>query len=113
LASHTNDEPSCRIQDWSKVCEPMTEYADPNSRAVYNVGLRPFACWDSVFESRQVHECLSLSSIGCCQVEVSSTGRSLVKRTPTKCGVSECDREAPIMRRPWPSSRWCAMGEKM
>jgi hypothetical protein len=24
--------------------------------------------------------------------------------------VSECDREAPIMRRPWPTTAYCAMG---
>jgi hypothetical protein len=27
--------------------------------------------------------------------------RSLVQRSLTECGVSECDREASIMRRPW------------
>jgi hypothetical protein len=31
-------------------------------------------------------ECLSR------QVEVSATGRSLVQRSPTDCGVSECDQ---------------------
>jgi hypothetical protein len=35
----------------------------------------------------------------CCQV-VSTSGWSLVQRSPTKCGVSEFDREASIMRRP-------------
>jgi hypothetical protein len=39
----------------------------------------------------------------CCQVKISASGRSLVQRSPTECGVSECDREAPIMRRPWPT----------
>jgi hypothetical protein len=39
--------------------------------------------------------CLSLESVVCCQVEVSASGCSLVQRSPTKCGVSECDREAP------------------
>ena len=39
----------------------------------------------------------------CCHVEVSATGWSLVQRSPTDCGVSECDREISIMRRPWPS----------
>ena len=34
----------------------------------------------------------------CRQVEVSASGRSLVQRSPTECGVSECDREAPTMR---------------
>jgi hypothetical protein len=37
---------------------------------------------------------MSLVSVVCCQVEVSATGRSLVQRSPTECGVSECDREA-------------------
>ena len=31
----------------------------------------------------------------CCYVEV--LGRSLVQRSPTECGVSECDHEASIM----------------
>jgi hypothetical protein len=39
-------------------------------------------------------------SVVCCQVEVSESGLSLVQRSPTECGVSECDREALIMRRP-------------
>jgi len=29
----------------------------------------------------------------CCQVKVSATGRSFVQRSPTQCGVPECDRE--------------------
>jgi hypothetical protein len=40
-----------------------------------------------------VHKYLSLSVVCvCCQVEVFLTGRSLVQRSPTECGVSECDR---------------------
>ena len=37
-----------------------------------------------------------------CQVKVSSLGWSLAQRNPTVCvcGVSECDREVSIMRRP-------------
>ena len=31
-----------------------------------------------------------------CQVEVSATGWSLVQRSATECGVSECDREASV-----------------
>jgi hypothetical protein len=50
-----------------------------------------------------VHGCLSLVSAVCCQVEVSASGRSLIQRSPTECDVSECDREASIMRRPWPT----------
>jgi len=39
----------------------------------------------------------------CCQIEVSAMDRSLVQRSLTECGVSECDREASIMGRPWPT----------
>jgi hypothetical protein len=45
-------------------------------------------------KSRLGHGCLSLVIVVCCQVEVSVTGWSLVQRSPTECGVSECDREA-------------------
>jgi hypothetical protein len=61
----------------------------------------PFTCWDCGFESRQRHECLFLVSVVCRQVEVSAPGLSLVQRSPTKCGVSECDRESSIMWSPW------------
>jgi hypothetical protein len=37
-------------------------------------------------------------SVVCCQVEVSASGRSLVQRSPTDYGLSECDRETSIMR---------------
>ena len=37
-------------------------------------------------------------NIACCQVEVSATGWSLVQESPSKCGVSEYDREALKMR---------------
>ena len=45
---------------------------------------------------------LFLAIILCCQVEVSAMDRSLVQRSLTECGVSEYDREASIMGRPWP-----------
>jgi hypothetical protein len=47
-----------------------------------------------------------------CQVEVSGTGWSLVQRSPTECGVSEWDREASIMWRPWPTRGSCVMEKK-
>jgi hypothetical protein len=53
-------------------------------------------------KSRRGHGCLSLVSIVCCQVEVSASG----------CGVSECDREASIIRTPWPTTGCCAMKKK-
>ena len=37
------------------------------------------------------------------------SGESLVQRSLTDCGVSECDREALIMRRPWPARGYYAM----
>ena len=51
-----------------------------------------------------------------CQVEVSVTGRSLVQRSPTECGVSECDSDVLSDRGlcDWPITRpeesyrvWC------
>jgi hypothetical protein len=47
-----------------------------------------------------------------CQIEVSATGWSLVQRSPTDCGVSECDREASIMRRSRPPRGCRAIGKK-
>jgi len=49
-------------------------------------------CWDCGFESRAGHY-QSVFSVVCCQVEVSATGWSLVRRSLTECGVSECDLE--------------------
>jgi hypothetical protein len=37
-------------------------------------------------------------------------GLSLVQISPTECGVSECYREGSIMRRPWTTRVYCAMG---
>ena len=49
------------------------------------------------------HRYLSLMSVVCRQVAVPATGRSIIQRSRTECGVSECDREASIMRRPRPT----------
>jgi hypothetical protein len=45
-----------------------------------------------------------------CQFGIFASSRFLVKRRPTDCGVSKCDREASIMRRPWPIKGFCEMG---
>ena len=45
----------------------------------------------------------------CFRVQVSTSGWSLVHRSPTGCSVPLCDREAWIMRRPWPNTDCCAM----
>jgi hypothetical protein len=59
------------------------------------------------------HGCLSLVSVVCCQVEVCASGWSHVQRSPTDCGVSECDREASIMRGPWSARGCCACGRRI
>jgi len=40
--------------------------------------------------------------------KIYATDWSFVQRSPTDCGVSECAREASIMRRPWPTRGCCA-----
>jgi hypothetical protein len=58
------------------------------------------------------HGCLSLVSDVYCQVEVSATGRSLVQRSPTECGVSGCDCEASLVRRPRLTGSYCSTDKK-
>jgi hypothetical protein len=58
------------------------------------------------------HGCMSVVSGVCCQAEFSALGRSLVQRSPTACGVSECDRKTSIMRRPWTARGCYAMERK-
>jgi hypothetical protein len=55
------------------------------------------------------HGCLSVVIVVRYQVEVSATGLSLVQRSPTDCGMSECDHESSSVRRPWPTGGCCAM----
>jgi len=45
---------------------------------------------------------LSLQIALYCQAEFSSTGRSLIQRSSTECGVSQCDLETSQLRRPRP-----------
>jgi hypothetical protein len=75
---------------------------NPNDCAVQGVGLQSLTCWNCRFKSHWGHECLSSVSHVCCQVDVSASDRSLVQSSPTECGVSECDHEAAVMRRPGP-----------
>jgi hypothetical protein len=56
--------------------------------------------------------CLSRVSAVSFQAEVSASGSSPVQRCPTECGVSfECNYEASIMRRHWPTTDCCAYRE--
>jgi len=50
---------------------------------------------------------VSVVSVMCYQVEVCATGRSLVQRRRTECGVSECDRGTSAVRRTWPTRGCC------
>ena len=45
---------------------------------------------------------MSVVSVVCCQV-IHVSDLSLVQRSPTECGVHECDCEASRMMRPWPT----------
>jgi len=57
---------------------------------------------------------MSVVNVVCRQVEVSASGWSLVQRSPSKTVyLTECDREASIMRRPWPSKDCCTKGENL
>ena len=58
-----------------------------------------------------MHRYMFLVSDMRCQVEVSASGWSLVQRSPTECGVSECVREALLLRKPWPNGGCYAMKE--
>ena len=44
---------------------------------------------------------MSVMIIVCCQIEVSASGLSLVQRSPTDGGVSECDLECSTIRKTW------------
>jgi len=87
--------------------------------AVFNVNISsgsiPVAAqskeWVCGFNSPRRHGYLSLVRVLRRKVEMSDPGRSLIKRSPTECGVSECDREASIMRRSWSTRGWWGMGE--
>jgi hypothetical protein len=64
-------------------------------------------------ERRQTHLSghgrLFVVSVVCCQVVDYVLGRSLVKRSPTECGVSERDCEGSITRKPCPTRGCCVM----
>jgi hypothetical protein len=49
---------------------------------------------------------MSVVCVMCCQVEVSA----FVQRGPIECGVSDCDREASIVTRYWPTRGCCVTG---
>jgi len=56
--------------------------------------------------------CVSLVNVVFCQAEISSSAWSVVQRSSTEFGVFECDCEAWVVRRPWPT-RGCYAMEKV
>jgi len=58
-------------------------------------------------------ECVFVSSECCVSVEVSSLGWSPVQSSPTECGVSDCDRFASTVARPWLTRGFFAMAKKI
>ena len=52
-------------------------------------------------------------SVLCCQVDISATSWSLVKRSRTDCGVCECNREASTVRRSCPTGGCSTMEKKL
>jgi hypothetical protein len=78
----------------------IKNFADSDGLAIKGVDLRPQACWERGFESPRGHGSVSPVIVVWSQVEVSATGRSLVKRSPTEYGAAECDSETSTMRKP-------------
>jgi len=54
----------------------------------------------------------NLSRVVFCQVEVSAMGRSLVQRSSTDCGASECDIGTSLMGKPRPTRLGISNHEK-
>ena len=80
-----------------------------SDRAVSGVRLQPLAGIVGSKPSMDMDACLLLSVV-CCQVEVSTSGWSPVQRSPTEGGVSQCDRGASTMTKPWPNRGCRATG---
>jgi hypothetical protein len=95
--------PAIRVQQ----CDALSQW--PCS---LGVAVRPLACWDSGFEFRGAYGCLAVVSVVCCQVEFCASGWSFAQRSRTECVVSECDLEASIMRRRWPTRGCCVMKKR-
>jgi hypothetical protein len=52
---------------------------------------------------------MPLVGVVCFHVQIPVSDWSLVQRSPTECGVPECDSEASIIRRPWPTRECCTL----
>jgi hypothetical protein len=77
------------------------------SRSRWTSRLRWLVFWDCGFESLLEQGRLSLFNVLSFQAAISATGRFLVQRNRSECGVSECDREVSIIWWPWPTRVCC------
>ena len=89
-----------RLRFWKSSYPPAMSHDTCGGHTIYGVGMGPLICRDCGFETHQCHRCLSFLNVMYCQVEVAASFRSLVQRSPTQCGVSECDNELSKMSRP-------------
>ena len=74
-----------------------------------SVAARPLTCWWVAGSKPDGGMDVCFLWMLCCQVEVSASGWSLGQRSPAECGVCVCDREAWVMRTPWPSRDYGTM----
>ena len=81
----------------------MDIWADPSALVAQDVGLGVLAFCNCGLESSPGHGFLFLVNVASCQVEVPATGRSLVQRSPTECGVSDCDLETSAKKQHRPT----------
>jgi hypothetical protein len=92
----------------------ITYYTHNRQTSTLDAGFEPTTAASerpqtNAFDHAAGHGLLSVVSVVRCQVVYYASGRSLVKRSPTGCGVSECDREVSITRKPCPTGGCYAM----
>jgi hypothetical protein len=81
------------------LCFNYRKWSGPVPVAARSVAARLLRLWVQIPSTARAS---TSSRFVCCQVEVSASGWSLVQRSPTECGDTECDHEDLIMR-PWAS----------
>jgi hypothetical protein len=91
--------------EYFKVKEGMSRSRQPHGLTHGSAAARLLGLWVRIPPGgMDVCVCVCVCvSVVCCQVEASALGWSLVQRSAPDCGVSECDRESSILRRPWPT----------
>jgi hypothetical protein len=85
------------------VCADPSDYADFSRSLTRDFG----------FESQRVIDARLFVSLVCCQVKLFALGLLLVQWDPAECVVSDCDRKALIIVRPWPTGGGWVMETKI